>query len=379
MNFIKNLFSPIKKLPPGAYNYVSPPEDPRNYRLHLRIEIDGSGILLVNGSTILHLNQTATEYAYYLIQNIPPEEAARLVNKRYNVNVDQALSDYQNFIDRIQVLINTPDLDPVTFLDFERKVPFSGPISAPYRLDCALSYQPRSGNASEFAPVDRVCQELTTDQWKKIIDKAWEVGIPHLLFTGGEPTLRDDLIDLLKKADENGQVTGIITDGFSFKDNLYLSDILQTGLDYILVIFQPSDNDSWIALKNLLAADIYVAIHLTITPDNIEQYKDLIYKLKDVGVKAISLSTIHPEMKTKITELHQLVSELNLELVWNLPVPYSELNPVAFETPLTQPGSGRAWLYLEPDGDVLPSQGDYRVIGNFMKDPWASIWANIPV
>jgi hypothetical protein len=33
-----------------------------------------------------------------------------------------------------------PDLDPVTFLGFERQVPFTGQISAPYRLDIALTH-----------------------------------------------------------------------------------------------------------------------------------------------------------------------------------------------------------------------------------------------
>ena len=67
-NSFKNLLAPIKPLQAGMYHYISPQDDPRNYRLHLRIEKDGNGILILNGSTILHLNQTATEYAYYLIQ-----------------------------------------------------------------------------------------------------------------------------------------------------------------------------------------------------------------------------------------------------------------------------------------------------------------------
>ena len=58
---------PIKSLTPGFYTYHTAPEAPEQFRLHLRVEPDGEGILVVNAATVLHLNQTATEFAYYLI------------------------------------------------------------------------------------------------------------------------------------------------------------------------------------------------------------------------------------------------------------------------------------------------------------------------
>jgi MoaA/NifB/PqqE/SkfB family radical SAM enzyme len=39
-------------------------------------------------------------------------------------------------------------------------------------------------------------------------------------------------------------------------------------------------------------------------------------------------------------------------------------------------GAGKAWLYFEPDGDVLPAQGVNQVLGNILRDPWAQIWEN---
>ncbi len=61
---------------------------------------------------------------------------------------------------------------------------------------------------------------------------------------------------------------------------------------------------------------------------------------------------------------------------WDLPVPYSDINPVAFETEDDQvpAGAGRAWLYVEPDGDVLPAQGEAdKLMGNMLTDPWEKI------
>ena len=42
------------------------------------------------------------------------------------------------------------------------------------------------------------------------MDKAWAAGIPHITFTGGEPTLRDDLPALIAHAEKIGQVTGLL-------------------------------------------------------------------------------------------------------------------------------------------------------------------------
>jgi MoaA/NifB/PqqE/SkfB family radical SAM enzyme len=38
-------------------------------------------------------------------------------------------------------------------------------------------------------------------------------------------------------------------------------------------------------------------------------------------------------------------------------------------------GAGTAWLYVEPDGDVLKAQ-DHRGIGQYLSDPWEKIWNN---
>jgi len=66
---------------------------------------------------------------------------------------------------------------------------------------------------------------------------------------------------------------------------------------------------------------------------------------------------------------------LGIDLAWNLPVPYSALHPVAFEAADAQmEGAGRAWLYVEPDGDVRPAQGAKQVLGNFLNDPWEKVW-----
>ena len=190
MNSIRSRFSPPQALPLGIYQYQAPPEDPKNIRLHLRVEADGSSVLIVNASTILHLNQTATEYAYHLI-NKDSNDSRRSSRSppATSTSKEQAASDYTDFVERIQTVATTPEIDPVMYLDFEREKPYSVDISAPYRLDCALTYRLQASEQASSAPTHRVRRELETSEWISIFDKAWQAGIPHILLTGGEPTL----------------------------------------------------------------------------------------------------------------------------------------------------------------------------------------------
>lgn len=374
---IQNLFTPVEPLPAGTYPYIAPPDDPRNYRLHLRIEVDGTGILIVNASTILHLNETAAEYAYHLIKGTPEDQVANTIASRYRISKPQALQDYRDFVERIDVLVTTPDLDPVMFLDFERQEPYSGEIKIPYRLDCALTYRLPEGIDPDFAPSKRVARELTTDEWSKIIDKAWELGIPHIIFTGGEPTLREDLVTLLEKAEDNGQVTGLLTDGFRLGNKDYLDSLLQTGLDHILFIFHPEIKEAWTALQSVLNEDIHTEVHLTLDPKNVNNVLELIQKLNRMNVGAISLSATSASLDPELESAREQVAELEIDLVWDIPVPYSSHNPVAVELEAEEEnipeGAGRAWLYVEPDGDILPAQGINKVLGNILTDTWEQI------
>jgi MoaA/NifB/PqqE/SkfB family radical SAM enzyme len=74
--------------------------------------------------------------------------------------------------------------------------------------------------------------------------------------------------------------------------------------------------------------------------------------------------------------MREYAADLGLQLVWDLPVPYSSRNPIALETQdeVVADGAGKAWLYVEPDGDVLPAQGVNQVLGNLLREDWDSIW-----
>ncbi len=375
-NWFENLFVPPKPLLPGSHAMHSAPDAPFPYRMHLRIEPDGSGLLILNAATVLHLNQTAAEFAYQFISGESVAGASRVIARRYKVNRQQAQQDYEQFLERIQTILQTPDLDPQTYLDMERQTPYSKALSAPYRLDCAVTYRlPADGNAAD-APQGRAEMEMTTEQWKAAIDTAWKVGIPHLVFTGGEPTLREDLPDLLGFAEANGQVSGLLTDGLRLADVDYFHCLARKGLDHIMIVLRPELERSWDALRVVLPDDIFTAVHLTITPQNRNQVADLLARLAEMGVNGISLSAADPALAEDVHAARTRAADLHLNLVWDLPVPYSASNPVTMEVTDEPLGAGKAWLYMEPDGDILPAQGVTRVLGNLLRDPWEIIWKN---
>ena len=372
------LFSARQSIPAGMVQYQAPADSDLPYKLHLRVEEDGSGILIINASTVLHLNQTAAELAYYLIQGKTDEKIIALISERYDVDAGQASDDLADFTGRIDSLLQMEDLDPVTYLNMDRVSPYSQKLSAPYRMDCALTYQVRETVDAGVAPVERVSRELSTEEWEQILENIHNASIPQVVFTGGEPTLRDDLPELIAKAEELGIVCGLLTDGLSLTTKKAVDAVLNKGLDHIMLLTDAHNKKFWSAVNRLVPEDIAVTVHFTLTAENAGSFKKTLDKLSKAGVTHLSLSTNDENLADALEDANQHAVDLGMALVWDLPVPYSGSNPVAFELGKNKhahpDGAGKAWMYVEPDGDVLPAQGINKVLGNILKDPWKKIW-----
>ena len=52
--------------------------------------------------------------------------------------------------------------------------------------------------------LDRGGTELTTDEWKKVLTELAEIGVLQIHFSGGEPTARKDLVELVQHASDVG-------------------------------------------------------------------------------------------------------------------------------------------------------------------------------
>ena len=257
--------TPPALLPQGMYHYQSPADANPQYRMHLRVEPDGTGLLIINAHTTLHLNQTATEYAFYLVNDASENTILNTMKSRYQASDMMIKQDMSDFKATILRLAQSEDLDPVTYFGFDRKDPYTTNISAPYRLDCALTYRMSEETAQSAAPVERVKREMLTEEWSKLLENAWQAGIPHVIFTGGEPTLRPDLPDIIASAEKLGQVTGLLTDGYRLANSEYFHSLLNAGLDHLLLVLDPKEEQSWEAVRDAINEDIFVTVHLTIS------------------------------------------------------------------------------------------------------------------
>ena len=104
INQLADRFAKVQPLAEGVY-HKQDMQDNKPYRVHLRLRSDGSGILILNASTILHLNPSAAEYAYHFIHGTEPEEAIKQIAARYRVGKEVVRQDYQDFLDKIETLI----------------------------------------------------------------------------------------------------------------------------------------------------------------------------------------------------------------------------------------------------------------------------------
>ncbi len=92
---------------PGLYHYCRENLDEKS-RIHLRLDPDGHGTLIVNANRILHLNPTAALMAYFALEDISDRDALRMIRRKYNVNESQARADLESIRSQIEALVR-PD------------------------------------------------------------------------------------------------------------------------------------------------------------------------------------------------------------------------------------------------------------------------------
>ena len=130
------------------------------------------------------------------------------------------------------------------------------------------------------------------------------------------------------------------------------------------------------ALETIMPGDLFVTVHITVN-ERIAKHINATLDGLPAGCKK-HLRQHHGYVIEKRNGCPDTESRRSAPyLGFDLPVPYSAQNPVAFETEQDDlpSGVGKAWLYVEPDGDVLPSQGMAgQVMGNMLRDEWEKIY-----
>ena len=423
LNRLLNRKPAISSPQSGLYDFRREEQGEKS-RIHLRLDPDGHGTLIVNANRILHLNPTAALMAYFILDKTADQEAVRLVRKEYHVTATQALADFSALRSQLEELIRPDGACPIHELGLETIMPFSARPTAPYRLDLALTYRcnndcahcyniehptPPSGSRSIPARVEAPVEapsmgvrELSTSEWFRVLDKAWELGIPHIIFTGGEPTLCENLPDLIAHAEQNGQITGLNTNARRLSDAGYVDRLVQAGLDHLQITLESSNpeiHDLMVrshgafqqtlkGLQNALSSPLYVMTNTTMLRTNVQTIPATLDFLAETGVPTIGLNALiyagrgaivgtglaESELTALLEIARQKTETRGQRLIWYTPTQYCSFNPLALDLGVKGCTAALYNMCVEPDGAVLPCQSYYQPLGNLLNDEWDSIW-----
>ncbi len=385
----------------GLYQYTRRWEGERS-RLHLRIDPDGSGLLLVNASRVLHLNPTAAYMAFLYLEETPVEQAVSSIRQAYQVSKVQAETDYNRTAAQLAELVRPDGACPICELDLETTAPFSARPSAPYRMDLALTYRCNNDCSHCYNARPRSYPEISTEQWKLILDRVWEAGIPHVVFTGGEPTLRNDLSELVAHAERNGQVTGLNTNARRLSNPRYVEELVQAGLDHVQITVEshdPAIHDTMVrskgawkqtveGLHNVLESPLYVMTNTTMLRNNSPYLGETLDFLANMGVPTIGLNALiysgrgvtvgsgleEKELPALLDLARQKTAEHEQRLIWYTPTQYCNFDPMQLELGVKGCTAALYNMCVEPDGCVIPCQSYYQSLGSLLTGSWKSIW-----
>ena len=401
---LKNAFersSVVRGPSSGLYHYSRENEFEKS-RIHLRIDPDGTGTLIVNANRVIHLNPTAALMAYLVLEETDEKQAIKTVQKEYRVSGTQAHSDLSAFRTQLSELIRPDGACPVHELELDMIMPFSTHPSAPYRMDLAVTYRCNNDCAHCYNARERSFPELSTDQWKKILDRLWALGMPHIVFTGGEATLRNDLPELIAHAESNGQITGLNTNARRLADEKYVRKLVDAGLDHVQITVESCDEEihnemmrtkgafkqTIQGLKNVLASPLYVMTNTTMLRTNIHTIPDTLDFLADTGVRTIGLNALiysghglsvgtglaESELQPILDMAVQKTSERGQRLIWYTPTQYCQFDPTQSNLGVKGCTAALYSMCIESNGNVLPCQSYYHSLGNILTDSWDSIW-----
>jgi radical SAM protein with 4Fe4S-binding SPASM domain len=372
-------------------------------------------MLWVNGQDLLILNNTAAEFieAFIEVMSRYPDKidsdrfkqgiASRMQQKYPRVPAEVLVRDFDGIYGAL--LEVAKGSCPISDVRLDTKETNPRLWTAPPRMDLAITYRCNNNCYFCYTGGPRKVAELNATDWKKILDKLWDSGIPQVVFTGGEPTLREDLVELIDHAREF--VTGLVTNGRRLTN--LARDLKRVDLDYVQVSLEShlseihdrmvGVNGAWKetsdGIRLALESGLEVITNTTLTKDNFSLFPDLIKAGPALGLKVMACNTlicsgrgtctrqdsgISPdELKGALSRALEMADKVGIRLEWYSPTCYKQFNPVEFGFGVKACSAAQYNMTIEPDGSVIPCQSWLKEkVGNVVRDSWQSIW-NHPV
>ncbi|MGB1885164.1 MAG: pyrroloquinoline quinone biosynthesis protein PqqE [Gammaproteobacteria bacterium] len=229
-------------------------------------------------------------------------------------------------------------------------------------------------------PLDiaRYSNELSTDDWLRVLRQAREMGAMQLGLSGGEPLVRKDLEEIVGEARTLGYYSNLITSGVGM-DEARVAGLKERGLDHIQISFQASDEDlnnflggtqsfqHKVEMARAVKSQGYpMVLNIVLHRQNIEQIEDIIRMTIELkadfvelastqyyGWSKLNLDALLPtrdqlRRAEQIAVDYQARMKDQMKIIYVVP-DYFESTPKACMN-----GWGSIFLTIAPDGSALP-------------------------
>lgn len=385
-------------------------------------------VVILNGKDILPINLSWTILLAIFIKQVNNYKGKEVTDEELKDVVEKTLDEAQKVYRYPGREILKKDLNRIlsVFIDIaEGKVPnenigqlsigqYSKKMKAPHRMDLMISSMTKNGqwNCNQkclhcYAAGQTYSdtKELTTEEWKKVIDKCREALIPQLTFTGGEPTKREDLVELVEYS--KWFITRLNTNGVLLTKDL-CEKLYNASLDSVQITFYSANKEEHNKLvgannfdkvvegiKNAIEAGLPISINTPLCSLN-KNYKETLKFLNGIGIKYVSCSgliitgnaTKDESKETQLSEeeLYNILKDATeyarenlMEISFTSPgwIKEEKLKELGLEIPSC--GACLSNMAVAPDGEVVPCQswlGKDAGLGNILKTDWKKIWNN---
>ena len=291
--------------------------------------------------------------------------------------------------------------------DLSKKIPqtpVKEKLQIPYAVLCELTHRcplscPYCSNPVELEMKSR---EIDTETWKKALSEAVKIGILQAHFSGGEPTARKDLEELIQHAASIGLYTNLITSGVLVTEER-LKKFYDAGLDHVQVSIQDTDpeNSEKIAgykghAKKLHTCGLIRKVGLPLTV-NAVMHRQNLHNLKNMIDLAVELDAERLEVaqvqyygwalknqtaflptKEQLDNATEIVEEARIRLKGILAIDYVVPDYYAKRPKSCMGGWGRQFLNITPAGKVLPCHAaeslNFLEFDNIKDKPLSWIW-----
>ena len=400
---LRRLAAPPAAPPPGLTLHEFRGQGRDVVRLHLRVEESGRGLLFCDVTDVVHLNETATLIAHDRLAGVGRDATVARLRARFRVSRREAEADYAR-IDHVVTTLATPVAGCRTCLAELPTTPvFSTRANAPYKADLALTYACNNDCPHCYNEPDRFdLPPMDRASWASVLDVMARVGVPHVILTGGEPTMHPDVLGIIEDATARGLVVGMNSNGRRYAGGDFAAQARAAGLDHLQVTVESHRADVHDAMVGAKAweqttrgvrrareAGLLTITNTTLTRANARELDPLLdFLAGDLGLTTFAMNamihsgggsanpdTIHPEeLAAILVRVREGAKERGMRFLCYTPTEYCRLNPVELEIGAKRCNAGEYSMCVEPDGAVLPCQSFYTSAGNILSDPWESIW-----